>query len=177
MVENTHKRIDTKVESTVDALTAAVDRAEENTGHRLTITELPFAVGYDDGTGPVTRFATLAEAEAEIWRLEGIDPVGVHAGNYFIDGPEELINPKREHIDITPESLRAPEGVAHVMKAQNEWDDATHNLANYLKNVVDDIFYTDGDKIARAEYYSELQTLIGIREAKQEAFLKALASH
>jgi hypothetical protein len=36
------------------------------------------------------------------------------------------------------------------------------------------VFDRDTDKIARAEYYSELQTLIGIREVKQEAFLRAV---
>jgi hypothetical protein len=80
-----------------------------------------------------------------------------------------------ETIDITPRGCQTAEGNARVVKAQAEWDDATHALANYLKNVVDDIFYTDGDKIARAEYYSELQTLIGIREVKQQAFLRAVA--
>jgi hypothetical protein len=83
--------------------------------------------------------------------------------------------PASTFIDITPVGCQTPEGNIRVLQAQQEWDSATHELANYLKNVVDDIFYTDGDKFARAEMYSELQTLIGIREVKQEAFLRAVA--
>src|ERR1700677_1473372 len=55
-----------------------------------------------------------------------------------------------QFIDITPVGCSTPEGQSRVQIAHQEWDDATHALANYLKNVVDDIFYTDGDKIARA---------------------------
>ncbi len=59
-------------------------------------------------------------------------------------------------------------------QAQKEWDDATHEIANTLKRIIDDIFDRHIDKVARAEYYSELQTLIGIRDAKQEAFMRAV---
>lgn len=83
--------------------------------------------------------------------------------------------PKREYIDITPESLKTQEGIKRVSQAQKEWDDATHELANTLKRVIDEVFDRDTDKITRAEHYSELQTLIGIRELKQEAFLRAVA--
>jgi len=96
-----------------------------------------------------------------------------HCQSYHHETAEHIT--KTGYIDITPESLKTQEGIKRVTQAQQEWDSATHELANYLKNVVDDIFYTDGDKIARAEYYSELQTLIGIREVKQEAFLRAVA--
>ncbi len=55
----------------------------------------PFSVGRNDGKGKVTRHATLAEAEARIVQIEKTDPAGVHAGDYYVDGPEELINPPK----------------------------------------------------------------------------------
>jgi hypothetical protein len=82
--------------------------------------------------------------------------------------------PTGETIDLTPVGCQTPEGNARVLQAQQEWDSATHELANTLKRVIDEVFDRDTDKIARAEYYSELQTLIGIREVKQEAFLRAV---
>ena len=56
---------------------------------------LPFSTGRTDCTGTVTRHATLAEAEAHIVEIEKTDPAGVHAGDYFVDGPEILINPPK----------------------------------------------------------------------------------
>jgi len=87
---------------------------------------------------------------------------------------QHLSESKAETIDITPRGCMTAEGTKRVAQAQQEWEDATHELANYLKNVVDEIFDRDTDKIAKAEYYSELQTLIGIREVKQEAFIRAV---
>jgi hypothetical protein len=55
---------------------------------------LPFYVGRNDGTGKVFRFATLREAEAKIVEFETVCPVDVHNGEFYIDGPEELINPR-----------------------------------------------------------------------------------
>ena len=55
---------------------------------------LPFYVGRNDGTGKTFRCATLQEAEAKIAELEHIYPVEVHNGDFYIDGPEELINPR-----------------------------------------------------------------------------------
>jgi hypothetical protein len=52
---------------------------------------LPFYVGRNDGTGEVFRFATLQEAEAKIAELETVYPVEVHNGEFYIDGPEELV--------------------------------------------------------------------------------------
>jgi hypothetical protein len=47
-----------------------------------------FSVGRNDGTDTPRFFGTLAEAEAEIARIEEVDPAGVKAGEYFIDAPE-----------------------------------------------------------------------------------------
>lgn len=41
------------------------------------------------------RFATVRAAEQFIARqVERIDPAGVAAGHYYIDAPEELLNPR-----------------------------------------------------------------------------------
>ena len=78
-------------------------------------------------------------------------------------------------IDITPAGMSTPEGCKRVQEAQQEWDMATHALANSVQAVIDELMDRDTDKITRAELYSQLQTLIGIRGVKQEAFLRAVA--
>jgi hypothetical protein len=50
-------------------------------------------VGKNDNSIPKLEFATVAEAEAQIVEYEKTDPDGVHAGDYYIDAPEELVNP------------------------------------------------------------------------------------
>ena len=49
----------------------------------------PFAVGRNDGQGVVFRFDTLQEAEDKIAEFEDICPDDVHAGEFYIDGPNE----------------------------------------------------------------------------------------
>jgi hypothetical protein len=56
---------------------------------------LPFYVGRNDGTIEVFRFATLKEAEAKIVEFEAICPADVHNGEFYIDGPEELVQAGR----------------------------------------------------------------------------------
>ena len=55
----------------------------------------PFYVGRNDGTIKVFRFATLKEAEAKIEEFEDICPADVHNGEFYIDGPEELVQAGR----------------------------------------------------------------------------------
>jgi putative IMPACT (imprinted ancient) family translation regulator len=59
------------------------------------MTNLPFYVGRNDGTGKVQRFATLKEAEARITEIEKTHPKAVHNGEFYVDGPEELIQAGR----------------------------------------------------------------------------------
>lgn len=147
---------------------------------------------WDDESGPS---GAMTEEQKQEYRLDQQDEEERSPTmEQWAQGWADKLNPKafeehgaaiRQHrhttqsteveiIDITPVGGQTSEGVKRVQEAQQAWDSATHELANYLKNVVDDIFYSDGDKIARAEMYSELQTLIGIREVKQEAFLRAV---
>ena len=44
-----------------------------------------------ENSSDVWEFQTKREAEAQIEELEKTDPKGVHAGEYFIDGPEEEV--------------------------------------------------------------------------------------
>lgn len=53
----------------------------------------PVSVGRSDGLGVVAHFATLADGEAHIVALSKVDPEGVEAGDYYIDAPEEMVNP------------------------------------------------------------------------------------
>lgn len=55
---------------------------------------LPVAVGRNDGIGEIKRFATLKEGEEHIATIEKTDPDGVHNGDYYIDAPEEMVNPQ-----------------------------------------------------------------------------------
>ena len=74
-----------------------------------------------------------------------------------------------ETIDITPVGCQTPEGVKRVSDAQQEWDSATHLLANTLKEIMDD------DEKPTTDDIQQLRALIGARDRKQEAFLRAVA--
>ena len=50
----------------------------------------------------------------------------------------EHITKGPETIDITPVGMTTPEGIQRVRNAQQEWDSATHLLANALKEILDD---------------------------------------
>jgi S-ribosylhomocysteine lyase LuxS involved in autoinducer biosynthesis len=80
-------------------------------------------------------------------------------------------------IDITPVGCQTPEGNARVLAAQQEWDSATHLLANTLKELLD-----SGITLHRPDYnppdresMHQINALIGARDRKQEAFLRAVA--
>ena len=88
-------------------------------------------------------------------------------------------------IDITPEGCKTPEGAAKVRTAQTDWDDATHALANALIEFLDT---HEDDLTAAMDTYEDthsiegwrddlhqLRALIGGRNRKQEAFLRAVA--
>ena len=60
--------------------------------------EKPVSVGRTDCTGKVFRFSTVADAETAISLLETVIPVSVHAGDYYIDAPEELVNPSSNKV-------------------------------------------------------------------------------
>jgi hypothetical protein len=77
-----------------------------------------------------------------------------------------------ETIDLTPESLKTPEGAKRVADAQQEWDSATHQLANTLKEILDGYAYGEG---FTGDEIHQLKALIGARDRKQEAFLRAVA--
>lgn len=47
-------------------------------------------VGREDGKGNIFYFSTVKDAEEAIALLETVVPVSVHAGDYFIDVPEEI---------------------------------------------------------------------------------------
>jgi hypothetical protein len=75
----------------------------------------------------------------------------------------------------TPESLKTPEGCKRVRDAQNEWDSATHLLANTLKGLLDSsVFLSYGGKYDHDGMH-QINAMIGARDRKQEAFLRAVA--
>ena len=84
-----------------------------------------------------------------------------------------------ETIDITPVGMTTPEGIQRVRNAQQEWDSATHLLANTLKELMED-FAPDirsavNSSRAYGEAFHQLTALVGARDRKQEAFLRAVA--
>ncbi len=124
------------------------------------------------------RPGAMTEEEKTELRLDAEDDAErgcAKCGGEFEAPIHSVAKNSHQFIDLTPVGCQTPEGSERVRKAQQEWDDATHELANTLKRVIDEVFDRDTDKIARAEYYSDLQTLIGIRESKQDAFLRAVA--
>ena len=92
-------------------------------------------------------------------------------------------------IDITPVGLQTPEGQKRVAEAQQEWDSATHLLANVLGEfisehsegilkAVDYLSSVDDSQInsdAVTEDLHQLKALIGARDRKQEKFLRAVS--
>jgi hypothetical protein len=76
-----------------------------------------------------------------------------------------------ETIDITPVGCQTPEGVKRVQDAQQEWDSATHLLANPVKELLEGYVYGEGFS---GNELRQLKALIGARDRKQEAFLRAV---
>lgn len=76
----------------------------------------------------------------------------------------------QHYIDITPVGLQTPEGCKRVEKAQREWDTAAHMLCNELKEMLDDSV----SPLTRDDLH-QFHALIGVRDRKQEAFLRAVA--
>ena len=52
----------------------------------------PVVVGHSDNKIAQHRFKTVRAAEKFVEQLEKEDPDGVHAGEYYIDAPEEMVN-------------------------------------------------------------------------------------
>lgn len=85
----------------------------------------------------------------------------------------ELSN--KTFIDLTPRGCTTPEGNARVQAAQQEWDSVTHQLANLLKELLDcGVTFNSDGKVDRDAIH-QIQALIGARDRKQEAFLRAVA--
>ena len=83
--------------------------------------------------------------------------------------------------NLTPENKGRQEAAAllrrkareveRVETAQREWDSSAHMIANTLKELLDDgpPFFLSRDDM------HQLHALIGVRDRKQEAFLRAVA--
>jgi hypothetical protein len=52
----------------------------------------PVVVGHSSNKISPHRFKTVRAAELFVAQLEKEDPEGVHAGEYYIDAPEEMLN-------------------------------------------------------------------------------------
>ena len=72
-------------------------------------------------------------------------------------------------IDITPDSLKTPEGVAKVNAALETWHDTQATLANLAAQNFPHFDSLDSDEIR------EMQDAIKAMHAAQEDFLRALA--
>lgn len=72
-------------------------------------------------------------------------------------------------IDITPAGCQTPEGNARVVKTQQEWDSATHELANALREALDGYVYGEG---FCGDELHQIKALVGARDRKQEASLQ-----
>lgn len=74
--------------------------------------------------------------------------------------------------DITPVGMSTPEGCKRVQEAQAEWDSAAHAVANALNEAMYGYVYGEG---FTADEVHQLKALLGARDRKQEAFLRAVA--
>jgi hypothetical protein len=109
---------------------------------------------------PVIPIGAMTEAEKQEYRLDQQDEV--HPALI----PEI---PAPTFIDITPVGCQTPEGVKRIQDAQQEWESATHLLANAVKEIMED------DQKPTPDDIHQLRVLIGARDRKQEAFLRAVA--
>ena len=83
--------------------------------------------------------------------------------------PKGAMTEEVKTIDLTPVGCQTPEGVKRVQDSQQEWDSATHLLANAVKEIMED------DQKPTPDDIHQLRVLIGARDRKQEAFLRAVA--
>lgn len=76
-------------------------------------------------------------------------------------------------IDITPPGLKTLDGQKRVATAQSEWEFATAELANLAERIV----AANSQSIAAQDHddYLDFMNLKKERQAKQEAFLRAVA--
>ncbi len=104
-------------------------------------------------------------------RPESIDSLqGCRESDRIAEGLNTIGRPSGETIDITPVGLQTPEGVVRVLDAQQEWDSATHALAN----AVTELNWNRPDDFTKDETH-QILALIGARDRKQEAFLRSVA--
>lgn len=87
---------------------------------------------------------------------------------------QEIVADHPVAIDITPSALRTSAGIERVTRAQKEWDDATHALANFVREVFTEAqVFTEGkvdDEMTR-----RIKLFIAERDRKQETFLRSIA--
>ncbi|HEX5426541.1 MAG TPA: hypothetical protein VFW94_23540 [Candidatus Acidoferrales bacterium] len=93
--------------------------------------------------------------------------------------------PTTEAIDLTPESLKTPDGIAKVNEAMRAFEDATVALANAATRFFDDWmsflrealkrYGTDADRDGLTDDLHQIEALIGGRNRAQERFLRAVA--
>jgi hypothetical protein len=76
----------------------------------------------------------------------------------------------RETIDITPDSLKTPEGVARINRALNEFQNATAEVANEAEQI---LRMHDSGTI-EAEDWQDFRAIVSRRHETQETFLRAI---
>jgi len=78
------------------------------------------------------------------------------------------------YIDITPDSMKTPEGIKRVTNAQREWDDATHALASEVREAFKyGTLQVDGR--TNNVVTKQIKALLATRDQKQEAFFRAVS--
>lgn len=92
---------------------------------------------------------------------------------------EHAAHGDRVTIDLTPESLKTPEGAAKVAEAMREFDDASHALANaaieFFDTHEEDMLYQfHNENGSLPDDVHQVRALIGARNRKQNAMLAAI---
>jgi hypothetical protein len=77
-----------------------------------------------------------------------------------------------EYIDFTPPGLKTPEGAAKVNRALDDFNDSTHEVANFFVHNKQELLSGTGNNL---EVVKELEALLRTRTEKQDAFLNALS--
>lgn len=105
------------------------------------------------------------------------------ACGWCVDVAYTAPKPTGETIDLTPESLKTPEGAARVSKALDDWNNARVEFANAASRFIS----RHGDEIRSMlrrlnedSAYSDCEELEELNEAftaTQDGFLRAMANH
>ncbi len=124
-------------------------------------------------------FVRIGNGEyTDVWGMTGTVPF--NDKNVYPVSLVRQLSTQTGTIDITPESVKTPEGAARVTKALKAWDETHAEVANLAAQFVDahgaEVLHCMEMYEGACEDFRELRTAIEARARKQDEFLRVLAA-